>query len=218
MDGHHGETTTTISRTPSSSRRCLLKKTGGQPSLPCSLLEDRKVLAFRESLIWAIVALGILLLGTEVQLLLSSHFPSDEEGNYSSRHLRSSGDSFLQIRMSSLSDQRGFSYLAMAHGDRDATEMRQDEHQAADLAEVIAWICKYCRLKPPHCQDVPIRGTKCLRNISHSMHSVSVVMLPIGDTSEDLLENMDKKISLPHLSLKLKKLVKLLPFSDARAC
>ena len=53
-----------------------------------------------------------------------------------------SGHFILQIRHSSSS-------LALARGEGDTSELRQDEHQVADLAKVIAWIWEFCHLDSP---------------------------------------------------------------------
>ena len=73
----------------------------------------------------------------------------------------------------------------------------------------------YCHLDPPQQQDDSVKGIKCVRDIPHFVQLASPVLLPIRDTSEDHLKELDKKIS-PQLNLESKKLVKLLPFPPAR--
>ena len=65
--------------------------------------------------------------------------------------------------------------------------------------------------------DDPVRGLRCCSNITHSGQPFSLILLPIGDTTEDLLKDLNKKVSSSQLSLRSKKLVKLFLFLSARA-
>ena len=57
---------------------------------------------------------------------------------------------------------------------------------------------------------------KVMREIPLFVQLASLVLHLIGETSEDILKELDKKVSSPQSSFKTKKLVELLPFPLAR--
>ena len=71
---------------------------------------------------------------------------------------------------------------------------------------------KYCRLEPPETEDDLVHGMEETREILHSYHSATSVLLSIGETSEDTLKELDKNIVCLQSTLKTKNLVQLLPF------
>ena len=81
-------------------------------------------------------------------------------------------------------------------------ELRQEEHHPADSSKVVTWIRGYCCIDPPQTEDDFVCGMKVMRKITHFTQTTSVLLL-IGETSEDILKDLDKTILSPQSSLKM---------------
>ena len=90
-----------------------------------------------------------------------------------------------------------------------------DRSSSVDLVEVVSWICDLCGLPPTPAEGKEMLGFRVAQD--PDSHPSSSYHLPMGDTSPDILADIDDCISSPLLGMWLKEVLKLLPYAEVRS-
>ena len=92
--------------------------------------------------------------------------------------------------------------------------LRKGIGNIADLNEVMSWVRELCVLSP-----TPSDGQKvCSLKIVRAMDMQSSYLLPVGETSLNILKEIDGKVSFPQSGKISKKLSKFLSCPTVQSC
>ena len=85
------------------------------------------------------------------------------------------------------------------------------------MTDLTGWVKELCSLDLPLSHNQTIRSLKVARHFTQEHQSVVFYLLPIGETSEDIVRDPNEMIVSHQASMKAKNLNKLLPAMTIRS-